>query len=162
MAELRAALEADGFAAVRTYIQSGNLVLDFPEPPESRIGELIENNFGFSPWVLALSPEALGRAAAANPFRDNAGKTVHFFFLDRDPETVNRELAEQLRADSEQWALTGRVAYLYAPDGIGRSKLASKMGRVFPGVQITARNRNTIEKLLEMLPGKDASGPIPS
>ena len=153
MKELRAALEADGFATVRSYIQSGNLVFDFPGAPEARIGELIEENFGFRPWVLALGQEELRRAAGANPFPDDAGKTVHFFFLDREPETVNRDLAEELRADSEQWAFKGRVAYLYAPDGIGRSKLASKMDRVFPGVQITARNRNTIEKLLGMLPG---------
>ncbi|MDC6355366.1 MULTISPECIES: DUF1697 domain-containing protein [unclassified Robiginitalea] len=162
MKELREALEADGFAAVRTYIQSGNLVFNFPGPPETRIGEQIEKNFGFSPWVLALSPEELRQAAAANPFRDDAGKTVHFFFLDREPESVNRDLAEELRANSEQWALTGRVAYLRAPDGIGRSKLASKMDRVFPGTQITARNRNTVEKLLGMLPEETGPGGEPS
>ncbi len=155
MKELRGAMEADGFKSVRSYIQSGNLVFDFPNPPESRIGELIEKTFGFCPWVMALTPDDLRRVAAANPFREDAGKTVHFFFLDREPETVNRELAENFRAGSERWVLKGRVAYLYAPEGIGRSKLASKMDRVFPGAQITARNRNTVEKLLEMLPGGD-------
>jgi len=42
------------------------------------------------------------------------------------------------------------VFYLHAPDGIGRSKLVIKLGR-FIGVEMTARNANTVAKLCEML-----------
>ena len=50
----------------------------------------------------------------------------------------------------QAFRLIGSVLYLYAPDGIGRSKLAEKIGKALPGTDLTARNLNTINKLLEM------------
>jgi uncharacterized protein (DUF1697 family) len=49
------------------------------------------------------------------------------------------------------------VFYLYAPEGIGRSKLAEKLGKAFPGTSMTGRNLNTINKLLEMIGRIDLS-----
>ncbi|MBK8986440.1 MAG: hypothetical protein IPM39_10210 [Chloroflexi bacterium] len=39
--------------------------------------------------------------------------------------------------------------YLHAPDGIGRSKLAEKIGQGW-GVAITGRNRRTVSTLMDM------------
>ena len=58
---------------------------------------------------------------------------------------------ESLKVPSEKYKLVGNVLYLYAPDGIGRSKLVEKMGKAFSKVAMTARNLNTINKLLEMI-----------
>lgn len=149
MKELVAHLEADGFTGVRTYIQSGNVVLQAKARPDVRIGACIERHFGFRPAVFALSADELRQAAANNPFDPEAGKMVHFFFCDREPQP-DYELLHAVKAPSEDFRLTGSVFYLYAPDGIGRSKLVEKVGKALPGVQITARNLNTINKLLEM------------
>jgi uncharacterized protein (DUF1697 family) len=43
--------------------------------------------------------------------------------------------------------------YLYAPDGVGRSKLVEKLGRAIKA-DMTARNLNTVETLRDM--AKDA------
>lgn len=150
MKELKALMEADGFAEVKTYIQSGNVVFKFPTHPKNRIGELIESRFGFLPESFILSQADLKKAIAANPYETDIGKEVHFFFCDKVPAAVDFEFLEQHRVASESYKLVGNVFYLHTPDGIGRSKLAEKMGRAFKGVSMTARNLNTIRKLVSM------------
>jgi len=56
---------------------------------------------------------------------------------------------EALRAPSERFTVRGRVLYLEAPQGIGRSRLAARAERL-PGVPATARNWRTVTRLLEM------------
>jgi len=55
-----------------------------------------------------------------------------------------------LKTGNESFRLIGKVFYLHAPDGIGRSKLAARAEK-FLSVQATARNWNTITKLLELI-----------
>jgi len=45
--------------------------------------------------------------------------------------------------------VTDHAIYLHAPDGIGRSKLAAAMEKL-AGVSATARNWNTVAKLLDL------------
>jgi uncharacterized protein (DUF1697 family) len=59
------------------------------------------------------------------------------------------EKIEGLKSATEAYKLLGRVFYLHAPDGIGRSKLASAAEKKL-GVTTTARNLNTVRKLLAM------------
>ncbi|MCB0637042.1 MAG: DUF1697 domain-containing protein [Lewinella sp.] len=155
MKELTRLLEDNGFEGVRTYIQSGNVVLQSPARPAGEIGRLIAGKFGFEPAVFILSAEELQQAAANNPFASDQGKTIHFFFLETPPQSVDYELLESLKADTEAYALIDQVFYLYAPDGIGRSMLVGKIHKAFPGATMTARNLNTINKLLGMI---DAQG----
>ena len=151
MKRLTELMEARGFANVRTYIQSGNIVLDSAAKAGSELADLIDNEFGFRPAVLVLSATEFRRALDKNPYDVDAGKTVHFFFCDRVPKNVDYELMDSLRAASERYLLIGKVFYLYAPDGVGRSDLATKIGKAFPGVTMTARNLNTVRKLADML-----------
>ncbi len=150
MKELSKLLEEAGFAQVKTYIQSGNVVFQHATRPRDEIGQLIEGKFGFKPSVFILSVEDLQRAAANNPYPTDIGKTLHFFFFDKEPETVDEALLTSLQAASEEFVLIDKVFYLYAPDGIGRSKLVEKIGKAFPDVEMTARNWNTINKLLAL------------
>ncbi len=150
MKELVRLLEEGPFTNVRTYIQSGNVVLQSSAKPKDEIGRLIEKRFGFKPAVFVLSADGLKRAAANNPFKTNEGKKVHFFFCDREP-TVDFEFLDSLKTKSEEYQLIDKVFYLHAPDGIGRSKLVEKMGKGFTETTMTARNLNTINKLLEMI-----------
>lgn len=151
MKELIKHMEADGFGQVKTYIQSGNVVFQSATRPKDEIAALIEKGFGFRPSVFILSGADLKKSAKKNPYPDGEGKTVHFFFCDQVPKDVDFDFLESVRIDSEAYELIDKVFYLHAPAGIGRSKLAEKMGRAFKGVTMTARNLNTIKKLLEMI-----------
>jgi uncharacterized protein (DUF1697 family) len=151
MKELVRLMEAEGCVNVKTYIQSGNVVFQSPERRGEEISEWIGQRWGFRPQVFILNAEELRLAVTHNPYKTGEGKTVHFFFCDQAPPAVDYDFLESLRVDSEAYQLIDRVFYLYAPEGIGRSKLAEKMARAFKGVSMTARNLNTIHKLLEMV-----------
>lgn len=151
MKELVELLEANGFVNVKTYIQSGNVVLQSSAKPGEKIGQLIEQKFGFKPNVHLLSKADLGKAAANNPYETDQGKQVHFFFFEEEPKSVDYKFLDEFKSGAEDYKLIKKVLYLYAPDGIGRSNLAQKMGKAFPKIAVTARNLNTINKLLDMI-----------
>ncbi|WP_420645317.1 DUF1697 domain-containing protein [Candidatus Leptofilum sp.] len=155
MRDLKAILAEIGLANVQTYIQSGNVVCqtdrtDLPTLAEE-IGAAIGESQGFVPRILLLSLVDLETAVAQNPFpaTDEQHKTLHFYFLESAPSNPDLARLEAAKSESEQFALIGSVFYLYAPDGIGRSKLATKVERAL-GVAATARNWRTASKLLEM------------
>ena len=149
-------LEAHGFEDVKTYIQSGNVVFKTASASSGDIAELVKNEFGFAPKVMLLSVDDLQSALSNCPYLEVdgesvEGKSVHFYFCESEPElgSLGSEKLESLCAESEQYSLIGSVFYLYAPDGIGRSKLAAKVEGCL-GVGLTARNLNTVRKVLDL------------
>lgn len=140
---------------VESYIQSGNLVLDSAEGRddlEESIAQLVSSNFGFNPKVLAIRESEYRTILAQNPFPQahEHPKSGHVFFLGKPVDASNVAGLENKRAESESFQLTSQAFYLWAPDGIGRSKLASGVEKVL-GVPVTGRNWRTASKLLEML-----------
>lgn len=153
MKDLKVLLQKMGFENVTTYIQSGNVVFDSEKKCDrktaKKISQLVENKFGFLPAVLLLDEAKLKGAVANNPFDPDEGKMLHFYFLESSPSVDNAKL-EELKAKSERYSVTDEVFYLHAPDGIGRSKLAAKVEQCM-GVNVTARNWNTVNKLVTMV-----------
>lgn len=155
MEALRGIVEDAGGAEVESVGQSGNLVFD----SSTKIAALtkaieagIEDEVGFRPRALVLTGATFRRIADDDPFRAKAkaGKHVHTWFLTRAAKVADVEGIEALADESERWRLDAKAFYLHAPNGIGRSKLAEKVEALL-GVPATARNGNTIEKLLERL-----------
>ncbi len=152
MADLRRILERLGCAAVRTYIQSGNVVFDAPDGGEvsaSTMASAVKAETGVEARVLVLTAAEFRRAAEHNPFAGEDGGTVHLFFLESVPPDPDLDAIRGLCRDSERWLLTDAVFYLHAPEGIARSKLAAAVERKL-GVAATARNWRTVRKVLEL------------
>ncbi len=153
MRELVSILEELGCAEVKTYIQSGNVVLRSTKTA-TLLQDSVQDEIGkikkFRVGVLALPISKFELAVKNCPFEANDGKHVHYFFTVTKPEPLNVEFLETLRTETEKYELIGSVFYLFAPDGIGRSKLANKIEKAL-GVPTTARNMNTINKLVELL-----------
>ena len=157
MANLRTLCAALGWADVRSYIASGNLVFRAEGQAEglaATLRQAIAARMGCDVPIIALPGAAVRAALADCPFDPAAGKQVHGFILWSDP-VIDRDALARFRAASEHLVVQGRVAWLHAPDGIGQSKLAEKFDKVVTGTQMTARNLNTWHKLVEML---DAAG----
>ena len=152
MKDLKTLLLGAGYEQIETYIQSGNVVLQSQQPPNDDIRELMEQEFGFKPELIVLDEPLLMDAINSNPFEADEGKHMHFFFL-ADKPRPDQEKLTQLATASEQFLVTDSVFYLYAPDGIGRSKLAAKVEACL-GVSGTGRNLNTVNKLVDMLGDK--------
>ena len=158
MADLRNMLSTLGAADVATYIQSGNAVFRSGNDPETlakAVADAIETGFGFRPSTLVLPGADLQKARDAFPFKAalDAPKTGHIWFLSAKP-SPDLEALQALKTPDEEFALTGTTFNLYAPSGIGRSKLAAKVEKLL-GVAATARNLNSVAKLCDMIAALD-------
>lgn len=149
MKDLKAHLEKAGFEQVKTYIQSGNILLMSTYNPENEILTLVEESFGFAPKVMVLSVNEFNQSVENNPYPDFEGKFVHFYFCNNSPK-LNNEKLEKFSSESENYTLVDNVFYLHAPDGIARSKLVANIEACL-GVSATGRNMNTVNKLVNML-----------
>jgi len=158
MKQLAAALEEVGFANVRTYIQSGNVLFTSSKSTAPqlarRIVDCVAKRFDFQPRVLVLSSSELTQAAAANPFpqADQNPKSLHLFFLAKTPPAPDIEGLHRVKAKTEEFELKGKVFYLHTPAGFGVSKLAERAERLL-GVDATARNWRTVRTVLDMTKG---------
>lgn len=156
MASLRDLLSGMGYADVQTYIQSGNCLFrsaeDDPDVISQNIAEAIEANFGFRPHILTLTQAKLDAVIAANPYGAAAEadpKTVHVYFMSAAPTAPDITALDAIKTSKERFELNGPAFYLYAPDGIGRSKLAARAEAKL-GVPATARNYRTVLKLRDL------------
>ena len=149
MAELTTLLQSAGFTQVKTYIQSGNLVLQSDSHPSKSIHKLIYEQYSFTVDVLAILAADFLTMVAENPYPSFDGKYVHLFFCQTAPQLDTVKL-QQLKTQSEQVSLAGQVLYLHAPQGVARSKLMAKAEQCL-GCTATARNLNTVNKLASML-----------
>lgn len=156
MAELRSLLEASGLADVRTYIQSGNVVFHSDEADPAGIARTVagavEAEHGFAPEVMVLRADEMAAAVAGVPWPDVevASKALHLWFLAEPPADPDLAGLAAVAGPTERFELVGRVFYLHAPDGIGRSKLAERVERAL-GVPGTARNGRTVAKVLDLI-----------
>jgi uncharacterized protein (DUF1697 family) len=153
MKDLVEIFEEMGCEKVKTYIQSGNVVFQSKKKQSTKFAgkissKLLESH-GFESKVLLLETAELRNAIENNPFKSEDGKALHFYFLDSLPDNPDLERLMVVKSKSEQFKLNKNIFYLYAPDGVGRSKLASKIEQSV-GVPVTARNWNTVSKLISM------------
>lgn len=146
MAELRAMCEAAGFAQVRTYIASGNAVFasaSTAKQVQAALEAALMAYAGKPVGVLVRTAAELSKVLAANPFPKAAPNRTMAIFLDRPPPADT--LATVKHRNGEEIVLGGREIYVHYGDGMADSKLvipAAKTG--------TARNMNTVAKLVEM------------
>ena len=73
----------------------------------------------------------LEKAMNNNPYASGEGKAVHFFFCDKEPKSVDYELLESVRANSEEYELGGQLhrRFGYA----GKVRLGCVHDRPLPG-----------------------------
>jgi uncharacterized protein (DUF1697 family) len=159
MPALREALAQAGFENPRTYVQSGNIVLETDLDGSElsvRVEALITQVFGLSVPAVTRSGQELERVVAENPFSELAEQEpkrfqVSFLRGELDPSIADR-LAE-LASGGERVAVWEREVYAWHPDGVARSKLALKLGAkagLGQDVIATSRNWTTVLTLLAM------------
>ncbi|MDH6232875.1 uncharacterized protein (DUF1697 family) [Mesorhizobium soli] len=148
MAELKALFGELGFTSSQTYVQSGNVVFRAPEAGNDSlamtIGEAVKARFGFAPHIIVRDTAEWSEIIVANPFPDfNLPKNLHAYILDTEPGAASiDELAGKERVAGE-YAIKGRVLYLYTPEGLLKSNLPALLERTLR-VPMTARNWNTV------------------
>jgi uncharacterized protein (DUF1697 family) len=154
MAELREALTARGHEGVRTHLRSGNVVLDSPLDEEALVRDVegaVAERFGFDVPVVVRTGADVTDVLAADPLGAVATDPARYLvtFLPRvpDPDRV----AALPPADSGEYRVVGRELFLWLPDGITNTPLASWKWDSLLGTPGTARNWNTVRKLAELV-----------
>jgi uncharacterized protein (DUF1697 family) len=156
MPALRQALSEAGFKNVSTYVASGNVVLSSrlgSERLAKQITELVATEFDLEIPVVVRTAQELAEVVKRNPLGEVAAvepKRYQVCFLDRELAPEMREKLDSLRAGKEQVTVLGREIYAWHPDGVGRSKLATKLAGTGLGVTGTARNWTTVTTLRQM------------
>ena len=163
MSALRDVLVGAGFGDVRTYVQSGNVVLASdadPEELEEECERLIGDAFGLDVDVIVRTRDELAEVIDRNPFPEAAEdpKRYQVTFLSRPLESSRVSELSSLAVGSERLAANERELYAWHPDGVARSKLSARLAGQGLGVKATARNWRTVTTLLEMADEATGSG----
>jgi len=161
MAQLRDVLTAAGFGRMRTYIQSGNVLIDTDSPPPvlaQQINILIKRHIGPDLKVIVRTCGELTAILQADPFRDyeNAASCTYFVHFDEQPPDAATQAVATQEYGRDEIVFEDRTAYLYIPGTYGDSKLSgpnwtcsrtgSVFGKIFPHTACAFRRRYTFTK----------------
>jgi uncharacterized protein (DUF1697 family) len=158
MADLRQIAASLGHTEVATYIQSGNVVFTTTQTDTGKLAETLEQEIGrrldVRPGVVVLSRDQLAEVIA-DP------RCLHAVFRRQDlsqAEIAAVAAARQrarVKGSRDKVTVVRRTLFLYTPDGMGRSELATQLARstaaTGTGTAGTARNWATVTRLLALL-----------
>ncbi|MFJ9153986.1 DUF1697 domain-containing protein [Streptomyces sp. NPDC102270] len=158
MADLRTLMQDLGHGGVRSYLQSGQAVFTADHGDEDSLAadltDAIEKRFGFTVDVIVRDHAYLKAIADNCPFpaAELEGRQLHVTYFSAPVDAGRFAEIDQAAYLPEEFRLGDRALYLYAPNGLGRSKLAEQLSRprLNKGVIATSRNWNTVVKLVEM------------
>jgi uncharacterized protein (DUF1697 family) len=159
MDALRELYESLGLADVRTLLQSGNVLfrsgLKDRQRLAKRIVQEIERRFDLQVEVvvrtLAEVASIVDRGPVLSPRADP--RKLHVMFLSNVPDAAAQAALIKWHKDKhmkEMLEPRGPEVYLYYPDGMGRSKLTNAVIERYLDTPGTARNWNTLIKLVEV------------
>lgn len=146
MKDLKELCASLGFDGVRTLLQSGNVAFDAKrKPSETQIAEAIRASSGLETKVMIRSEDEFRRVIANNPFTPIRNPSLLLVvFLEAEPKGA------LTYSGPEKFQVVGRELYVDYVNGVGRSKLTITRIERSLGVAGTARNWNTVTKMLEL------------
>ncbi len=159
MAELREQLDSIGLADVRTHIQSGNVV--FRVGPDhagtgdetglaTAIADAVGDRFDIRVPVVVRPFDEIAAVAESHPDDGSDVPPNWLLVFVLDGLAVPDEAPDPGRFEPDRWSLGEREVYATYPDGSARSKLTIDVFEKAFGVTATARNLNTLRKIVEL------------
>jgi uncharacterized protein (DUF1697 family) len=156
MADLKAFVEGLGFGAVQTLLASGNVVFEADADAaalEALLADQAKGALGLDTAWFVRSHAELAAVLAADPFPNAARARPNHLLVTFHREAFPAPLLDELatRYDGcERLACIGRELFVDYDEGIGQSKLPQATGKLkFPTLG-TARNWNTVGKLVAL------------
>ena len=153
MARWREIAEDLGATDVATYIASGNLVCVPPDDVEAfdrAMEQAVEDEFGFFREVISRSRSEVQAALDAHPFEVIEPKYSYVTFLAGEPTAEAIAKARTFETGDDCWEVIGRELHVRYAGGAGRPQMKdASIGRAL-GVPGTARNLNTVRKLIDL------------
>ena len=157
MAEMAEAYSSLGFADVKTYLQSGNVIFSNNISDEAGLVKTIQDGLkkklDLDVTVFIRNPKQLETVVAKNPFKQE--KMIYITFLKTKPDNIPTEKLTSVKGPGEEFRIIDREVFLYLPNGSGRTKLSNNYLEKVLAVPATTRNLNTVTALAE-LSGKNS------
>jgi uncharacterized protein (DUF1697 family) len=158
MADLSHLLAGAGYGQIKTHVQSGNVVLSAEATGadlEQELERLLHDQLDSPIRVVVRNRAQMAAVVEADPLAAVADipklKHVSFLGAELDP-AIAREL--QAKAEDlapERLVVGGREIYTWHPGGMQSSPTARLLTDKRLGTTVTARNWNTVTKLLELV-----------
>jgi uncharacterized protein (DUF1697 family) len=157
MERLRASCEGLGFAGVKSYIQSGNVIFKSPKLSPAalskKLGECILKDFGFTSEVISRSREEMKAIIDENPFTKESGidlSKLHVLFLSESASAAALNKLHELTLTPDRVQVRDKEIYFYFPNGVSGSNLwKHPLDRVL-SLPVTMRNWKTVTTLYQI------------
>jgi uncharacterized protein (DUF1697 family) len=161
MDTLRAIFEAQGAQHVKTYIQSGNVVFQHEdgEALAQSVKHALHDEMGLNVPIITRTLPQWQALLEAHPFTTEQLATPKFAHIVLCQQAPSSEAIQALHDAHEKQGgretihIQGQEVYVFYTDGAGRSKLTLSFMEKKLSVVGTARNWNTMQKLLTMAEG---------
>ena len=150
MDRLRALFEELGFRNVETFIASGQVIFDTraadPDKLEAKIEKHLHAALGYEVASFIRQPAELAKIAAHA--RDGPG-TLYIFFTRQRPSKAAQEKLMSHAGEVDSFEVHGREVYWYSRQGFSGSKFTGALLEKIIGMPATARNVNTVQRLID-------------
>ena len=154
MAELRSKLAEAGHSDPVTILQSGNVVLNSKcadaTTLSSSVEKLVADEFGVYVPCLARTAEEVEAVLELNPLRDVADDGSRYLvnFLSGRPDAEAVRSLAAADHEPEVVHVEGSEVYVWTPEGVKAMRLSYSYFEKHFGLVATARNWNTLNKIV--------------
>ena len=159
MEDLRDLLTTSGFEDVKTYIQSGNVILNTseisPSNIQSKIKTLLLHHFNFEVPVIAKTRFEFQAIFDKCPFSEEKKENSYFVLLSEIPNKAAVKEVSKIKYENEEFQIINDCVYFYSHLGYGNSKFNMNMIEKKLNVNATSRNFKTMVKLLSLCESND-------
>lgn len=145
------------FKNVKTYIQSGNIIFNYPNIQSQILSELIEKKifekYKFKVPVIIRTLEEFKIGIENNSFLKDKNidtNKLHITFLSAIP---NKELTSKIQQNDflpDKFKIIHKEIYVYCSNGYGSSKLNNNFFEKKLGLTASTRNIKTVHAILKI------------
>lgn len=162
MAALKHAFNHTALSEFKTYLQSGNLIFRSEMTDSNEIADLIsekiKSGWGYQVKVKVIRANELQRLFKENPFVDTEEIELKQLYYIHTLGKIDSKAKVEIEEDnniSEDLSFADEIVYVNYNKGYGRSKITHSFFERKLKIPVTARNHNTMRKLVEI--AKDMS-----
>ena len=147
-----------GMQDARALLQSGNLVFRSERAAGTGLERVLEDavreRLGLETAVMVRDAKEWRAVVAGNPFPAEADRDpshLAVVFLKEPPDREAEAALQGAITGREVARVRGRHAYVFYPDGFGRSRLTTALIEKKLGTRGTARNWNTVLRIAALM-----------
>lgn len=152
---LKEVLSNYGFEHVKTYIQSGNLLIPNSDVSsqniKSKIELVLQEHFQIETICIVKKLNEIKHILQSFPFSTKNTKELYVTFLNQTPskEKIETIIGKDYKEDN--FKILENLIYIQCKNGFGKTKLTNNFFEKKLNVHATTRNWNTLNKIITLM-----------